>query len=123
MVSWTNSMKEDPDYKPLILKNGLVMLYDHVMMNGGRFVHNEGSWGNEEIHKRRITCDDMQNLCIHGDKNCRITDIGKKIVTVDMPDEKPFFFCAYHAMEHALVERFTQQGYRVQNPMTDFAHP
>ena len=124
MTTWVNSMKEDPDFKPLILKSGLVMLYDHVMMNGGRIVHNEGTWGNpQDACSRRVTMDDMETFCIHNSKTCRIDDLGKKIITIDMPGQNPFFLCSYHTLEHSLTERFTLRGDRVVNNMTDNAHP
>ena len=123
MTSWTNSKKEDPDFKPLILKDGLVMMYDYVMMNGGRIIHNEGSWGNEKVHQRRVTCDDMEIFCMYHNDTCRITDLGKKVITIDMPNESPFFLCSYHSFEHALVERFTTRGEIVINRLSDNAHP
>lgn len=124
MALWENSMKEEPDFKPLRLKNGLYMLYDHIMMNGGRIIHNEGTWGDGTcVDSRRVTKDDMERFCIHGDKNCRITDMGKKVVTIIMPNQKPFFLCGYHTLEHSLLERYTEQGYRVINREYDNAHP
>ena len=61
MVTYT--VKNDEDYKPMILKNGLVMLYDHVLMNGGHFVKNEGTWGNpKHAGSNRITCDQHSGI-------------------------------------------------------------
>ena len=127
MVTYT--VKNDEDYKPMILKNGLVMQYDHVLMNGGHFVKNEGTWGNpKHAGSNRITCDDMQRFCTHNSKTCRITEFGKKVTTIIMKDSEKFegtttFLCAYHSFEHALLERFTQQGYRVLNNQWENAHP
>ncbi len=124
MTTWVNSKKEDPDFKPLILGDGIVMLYDYVMMNGGRIGHNEGTWGNpQDACSRRVTCDDMENFCMHHSETCRMTDFGKKVITIDMPNQKPVFLCGYHSFEHALIDKFTARGEIILNGFTQHAHP
>lgn len=97
------------------LKNGLFMLYDHVLRNNGKIVVNKGSWGKDQVGKRRVTCDDMQRFCMYNNHNCRIMDLGKKIISLIIPNEKPIFLCSYHYFEHALIDRFTERGEMVED--------
>lgn len=92
-------------------KSGLYMLYDHVLRNNGKIIINRGTWGRkEQAGNRRITCNDMQNYCLHHEKECRTTDIGKKIITLLIPNEKPIILCGFHYFIHGLVDRFTSEG-------------
>ena len=97
-------------------KSGLFMLYDHVLRNDGKIIINRGTWGNkDQAGNKRITLDDMQMFCIHHDANCRIQDLGKKVITLIIPNEQPVFLCGYHYFVHALIDRFTDEGYLAED--------
>lgn len=102
--------------KPILMKKSkCYMLYDHILRNGGKMVFNKGTWGNpKNADSSLITKDDMQTFCLHHDKNCRISDMGKSITTVILPNEKPIFFCTYHWMVHSITEFYTESGIIVE---------
>ena len=103
------------------MKDGTYMLLDHVIRNGGKQVTNEGSWGNYN-KTQKVTFNDMQSMCHHHSHECRSADLGKKVVSVIMPNEKPVFFCGFHYFMTALTMRFTKEGCAFDNTILN-AHP
>ena len=89
------------------LNDGTFMLFDHVLRNDGKIVSNSGSWRGTG---RRITCDDMQMFCEFHNKDCRITDVGKGIVSILFPNSKPEFSCKFHFLTVHAFRRFTDHG-------------